>query len=273
MKKLDITYQYRLSNSSADLAAALSEVDTRKADMNGHYEELCRQMLPMINSVIEDYYTQNPQLFPQRLELAPVDSSIWRDLPRQKEEIQKTFYLGEESARYTILQQIVELRKRLYVTSLYGGNILFKYSKKQRQICFDAVNTLASRMLAAASNGNMHLVMVDFNEMEGTCNIFKSLNKGVFQVVSQYNEFTQMLDAEASRTENIIQNLLQGEIYTIAEYNQSKTEKVPYTLLVLKDMPIGYGNDVGVKLAKLMRSGPRAGVSVVALVDEEEVNR
>ena len=143
---------------------------------------------------------------------------------------------------------------------------MFKYSKKQRQYCFDAVNTLISRMLAAAPNGNIHLVMVDFNEMEGTCSNFKSLNKGVFNVISRYDEFNGVLNELASRTESIIQNLLQGDITNIAEYNGGKTEKVPYTLLVLKDIPIGYGNDIGARLSKIVRSGPRAGVSVLALV-------
>jgi hypothetical protein len=274
IKKLDITYQYRLmgSNSESDLAAGLKEVDDRKAELSSRYEELRKAVLPMINALVGDYYTKNPPLFTDRLELAPTESQIWKTTPRQNGEVQKTFYLGEKTARYTILQTPVELKQRVYVQSLYGGNILFKYTKKQKQQCFDTVNTLIGRMLAAA-NGIMHVVMVDFNEMEGTCSLFKGLNKGVFKIISRYDEFANMLNAEASHTENIIQNLLQGDISNIAEYNQSKSEKVAYTLLVLKDIPNGYGNDIGAKLAKIFRSGPRAGVSVMALVDVEEANR
>lgn len=275
MKKLDITYQYRLSNSNgeADLAAGLNEVDAKRSEMQQHYEELRKSVLPLVNSIIKEYYTKNPPLFTQRLELAPADSAIWKTLPRKNDEIQKTFYMGEKEVRYTILQEPVKLKKRVYVQSLYGGNLLFKYSKKQRQFCFDSVNTLISRMLAATSNGNMHVVMVDFNEMEGTCSTFKSLNKGVFKVVSRYDEFNNMLNTLASRTENVIQNLLQGDIANIAEYNQNKSEKVPYTILVLKDIPAGNGNELASKLTKVIRSGPRAGVSVLALVDEEDANR
>lgn len=275
LKKLDITYQYRLStsNGEASLVAGLNEVEARKSEMKRLYEEMRKTILPMINSIIGEYYAKNPPLFTQRLELAPIDSAVWRSLPRQNGEIQKTFYMGETVTCYSILQDPVELKKRVYIQSLYGGNLFFKYSKKQRQLCFDTVNTLLSRMLAAAPNGNMHVVMVDFNEMEGTGSIFKGLNKGVFRVVSRYDEFTNTLNAEASRTESIIQNLLQGDINNIAEYNQNKTEKVAYTVFVLKDIPLGYGNDIGARLAKIVRSGPRAGVSVLALVDEEEANR
>lgn len=275
MKKLDITYQYRLSNSigEAELAAGLNEVDARREEMQRHYEEMRKEVLPMVNSIIKEYYTKNPPLFTQRLELAPVNSAVWKAIPRNNDEIQKTFYMGENEVRYTILQEPVQLKKRLYVQSLYGGNLLFKYSKKQRQYCFDAVNTLISRMLAAAPNGNIHLVMVDFNEMEGTCSTFKSLNKDVFKVVSRYDELISLLNTVASRTENIIQNLLQGDIANIAEYNQSKTEKVYYTVWVLKDIPNRNGSEFMSKLTKIIRSGPRTGVTVMALLDEEEASR
>lgn len=275
MKKLDITYQYRLSNSNgeAELAAGLNEVDARREELQRHYEEIRKEVLPIVNSIIKEYYTKNPPLFTQRLELAPANSSVWKAIPRNNDEIQKTFYMGEKEVRYTILQEPVQLKKRMYVQSLYGGNLLFKYSKKQKQACFDAVNTLISRMLAAAPNGNIHLVMVDFNEMEGTCSTFKSLNKSVFKVVSRNDELTSLINTVASRTENIIQNLLQGDIANIAEYNQSKTEKVFYTVLVLKDIPTGIGGEFLAKLTKIIRSGPRTGVTVMALVDEEEENR
>lgn len=275
MKKLDVTYQYRLSNSNgeAELAAGLNEVDARREEMQRLYEEMRKNVLPMVNSIIKEFYTKNPPMFSQRLELAPANSAVWKAIPRNNNEIQKTFYMGEKEVRYTILQEPVQLNKRVYVQSLYGGNLLFKYSKKQRQSCFDAVNTLISRMLAAAPNGNIHLVMVDFNEMEGTSSTFKSLNKGVFRVISRYDEFNSFLNEVASRAESIIQNLLQGDISNIAEYNEDKTEKVPYTLLILKDIPIGYGNDIGARLSKIVRSGPRAGVSVLALVDEDEAKR
>lgn len=275
IKKLDITYQYYLSNSGneAALAEGLNNVDSRKGEMKQRYEELRKTVLPMVTSIISEYYTKNPPLFTDRLELAPVDSTLWKSLSRQADDIQKTFYLGEKMACYNILQESVEIRKRVYAQSLYGGNLLFKYSKKQRRVCFDAVNTLISRMLASAPNGKMQVVMVDLSEMEGTSSLLKGLNKGVFRAISRYDELVNTLNAEASRTESIIQNLLQGDISTIAEYNQNKTEKVAYTIFVLKDIPTGYGSDIGARLTKLLRGGPRAGVSMIALVDEEEATR
>ena len=275
MKKLDITYQYRLSNSNgeADLAAGLNEVDTRKNMMQQRFEETRKAVLPMLNTLIGEYYTKNPPLFTERLELAPTNSTVWETLPRQADGAQKTYYMGEKAISFNILQETLELKKRVYVQGLYGGNILFKYTKSQRQQCFNVVNTLIGRMLATAPSGNLNVVMVDFSEMEGTCGIFKGLNKGVFKVVSRYDEFSNLINAETSHAENIIQNLLQGDISNIAEYNRSKSEKVAYTLLVLKDVPTGYGNDIGVKLTKIFRSGPKAGVSVMALVDVEEANR
>lgn len=278
MKKLDITYQYRLSNSSgeADLAAGLNQVDVRKNEMKQHFEQMCTMVLPMLKALISEYYTKNPPFFIDRLELAPATSQLWNNIPNQNSEIQKTFYIGEKEENYVILQEPVTLKKRVYVQSLYGGNMLFKYTAKQKQQCYNTVNALISRMLAMTSNaknGNLNVVMVDMGDMEGTSSFFKGLNKSVFKVISRYDEFTAMLNAEASRAENIILNLLQGDISNISEYNQSKSEKVPYTLLVLKDIPTGYGNDIGPRMAKIFRSGPRAGLSVMALVDVDEANR
>lgn len=275
MKKLDITYQYRLvgSHGEAELASGLKEVDERREEMKKRYEGLRKGVLPMVDALIGEYRTKNPPIFTDRPELAPAESHLWDSLPPKNGEVQKTFYMGERVESYAILDERVELRKRVYVQSLYGGNILFKYTKKQRQQCFSTVNTLIGRMLATAPGGNVHVVMVDFNEMEGTCSAFKGLNKGVLKVISRYDEFIKMLSSEAERAENIIQNLLQGDISNIAEYNRSKSDKVPYVILVMKDIPTGYGNDIGNKLAKIFRSGPRAGVSVMALVDVEEANR
>ena len=274
IQKLDTTYQYYLRNSKgeADLTVNLNKVDTRKGAMKQHYEEMRKAVLPMVLSLIEDYYAKNPPLFAGRMELAPADADIWKNLPAPSDEIQKTFYLGEDVARYMILQEPVELRKRVYVQSLYGGNLLLRYANKHRQACFDAVNTLISRMLAATPGGKMQVVMVDTKEMEGTCGAFNSLNKGVYKVVSRPEDFTSMLNEELSHTENIIQNLLQGDITNIAEYNRTKSEKLPFTLWVLKDIPQGRGGDFNEKLAKILRNGPRAGVSVLVLLGEETDN-
>lgn len=271
MQKLDTTYQYFLRNSKGetDLTANLNRVDARKNEMKLHFAELRKAVLPGVVALIEEYYAQNPPLFTNRFELAPADAALWKSLPVQNEEIQKTFYLGDDVTRYTILQEPVELKKRVYVHSLYGGNLLFKYTPKYRQSCFDAVNALICRMLASAPSGKVQVVMVDFNEMEGTCGTFNGLNKSVFRVISRNDEFTNMLNAEVSRTENIIQNLFQGETTNIAEYNRTKTEKVAYTLWVFKNISTGRGNDFAEKLAKIMRNGPRAGVSVLVLWDDE----
>lgn len=275
MQKLDTTYQYYLRNSKgeADLTANLGKVDTRKDEMKQQYEALRKAVLPMINALIEDYSAKNPPLFTKRMELAPADSALWKELPSPGDDVQKTFYLGDDVSRHIILQEPIELRKRVYGQSLYGGNLLFKYTKKHRQACFDTVNTLICRMLAATPSGNMQVVMVDLKEMEGTCGTLNRLNKGVFKVVSRPEDFSNMLNEALSHTENIIQNILQGEITNIAEYNQTETEKVAFTLWVLKDLPMGRGNDFSEKLARIMRNGPRAGVSVLVLLDEEIANQ
>ena len=275
LKKLEITYQYRMGNSrnEAELAAGLREVDERRQQLRNGYGSVRREMASVINDTIQDFYAGNPPLFPNRLELAPSNSDVWDATPKQNDEAQNTFYIGETTHQFNFWGERVELKKREYLKALCGGNVIFKYSKKNRQTCFDTVNALICRMLACTNKGEMRLVMVDMNEMEGTCATFKKLNKGVFEIISRYDDFLHTLDSLASRTENIIQNLLQDDMANIADYNRGKSEKMAYTILVLKDIPAGYGNELGNKLSNIMRNGPRAGVSVMALVDEDEANR
>lgn len=275
MKKLEITYQYRMGNSRSEteLAAGLREVDERRQQLRNGYDSIRREMASVINNTIQDFYAGNPPLFPNRLELAPSNSDVWNVTPKQNDEAQNTFYIGETTHQFNFWGERVELKKREYLKALCGGNVIFKYSKKNRQTCFDTVNALICRMLSCTTKGEMRLVMVDLNEMEGTCATFKKLNKGVFEIISRYDDFLHTLDSLASRTENIIQNLLQDDMANIADYNRGKSEKVAYTILVLKDIPAGYGNELGNKLSNIMRNGPRAGVSVMALVDEDEANR
>lgn len=271
MKKLDVTYQFRLAGSrgEAELAAALAEVDQRKDLMHQRLTEMRKTVLPWVNAIIDEYYTKNPPFFGRRMELATAESDVWDTLPRSSVDIQKTFLLGMKTIHYRILGEPVELRQRQYCQSIYGGNLLFRYSKKTRQSCFEAVNTLLARMLAAAPGGNVRVTMVDPAEMEGTSSQMKGLDKKLFRIVSRYDDFVSLVNALASHTENIIQNLLQGDILNIAEYNLGKTEKVPFEVVVLKDVPAGFGGDLPARIAKLLRTGPKAGVSLVVLADTD----
>ena len=270
IKKLDNTYQYRLLSSR--LSNSLQEVEDKKTQYQVNYRQLKKQLIAEINSVIDNFYDSNPVLYPSRYELAPGSATLWCDLPRNSIDIQNTLYFGENEILFDMLDDSVKLIIRLYVRTLCRRNLLFVHDNRSRNVCFDIVNTMLCRMLMSVSRGGIQVSMVDFNEMEGSCNGFKDFNRNVYRIVSRHEEFIRLLNTMSVHIENVIQNLLKGDIANLAEYNNGKSNKEPYHLIVLKDIPIGFGNDVWWKLTEIMRNGPRAGVFVVMMANEEVAN-
>lgn len=275
LRKLDNTYQYRLVayHSSQNLSSSLREVDDKKTQYRCLYEQAKKQVMASLYPVFDDFYEQNPPLYPNRYELAPATSLVWNNLNNRSDDVQSTFYLGEDEVSYPLFQEAVSFKTRSYVHTLCGGNIQMVYDRKHREECFGITNTLISRMLTSVPNGGAHVIMVDLYEMEGTSNIFKNLNRKVFHIISRYDDFLKLLNGLYVHIENVIQNLLKGEITCLSDYNKGKTNKEAYQLLVLKDVPMGgYGGEVWGKLEEIMRNGPRAGVSVVVMVNNDVVN-
>lgn len=274
IKRLDNTYQYRLVTlqASQGVMESLQEVENRKNLYQNLYEQTKRQVTSELNSIIEEFYYQNQALYSNRYELAPSDSPAWSDLNKKTVDIQGTFYLGDENISFVVLKTPVTLKVRVYIRTLCRGNLQFIYNRQHRKSCFDITNTLLCRMLMSVPNGGMNIYMVDLNEMEGTGNAFKSLNKNVFSIISRYDEFIRLLNALSVHIENVLQNLLKGDITSLSDYNKEKTNKEAYQLLVMKDVPINYGNEVWGKLSEIMRNGPRAGVSVIVLLNDDAAN-
>lgn len=270
MKKLDNTYQYRLLTQTA--SASLQEVEERKTQYMQLYQQLKGQVTSDVATIIDDFYEQNPPLFQTRYELAPVELGLWKDLPKGSESIQNTFYLGESEALFALFDETVSLRIRSYVHALCRGNLMLVYGKRRRKACFDVFNTLLCRMLMSVLRGGLQVSMVDFNEMDGSYNGFKNLNRNVYRIVSRHEDCMSLLNALSIHIANVIQNLLKGDTTNLAEYNVGKSNKETYQLLVLKDIPIGYSLEVWNKLSEIMRNGPRAGVFVVMMVDEDAAN-
>ncbi|MBP5515966.1 MAG: FHA domain-containing protein [Bacteroidales bacterium] len=274
IKKLNNTYQYRLvtQHSDVEMVASIKEVENRKELYLHLYEQIKRQVISDVSSVIETFYYKNPPFYPNRFELATADSEVWSEQKVLVQDIQNTMYLGEDVLNFVLFQENVPLKIRTYVHTLCGGDLMFVYGEQQRKTCYDVVNTLVCRMMMSAPNGGVHVHMVDFHEMDGTGNVFKNLNKNIFQVITRSDDFSRQIAKLSIHVENIIQNLLKGDISNLSEYNKEKSNKESFHVLILKDVPIGYGGEVWLRLADIMRNGPRAGVSVIVMVNDGAVN-
>ena len=275
MKKLDNTYLRIVANegSASVVNVSLQDVDEKRETYRKLYQQLKEKTLESLSSVRDDFYAQNPPLFTGRFELALSNSEIWSNLPSNHDKIQSTLYLGEDKLNFKLFGDYFGIAVRSYVHSVCRGNLMFVHNGKTRQTCFDTVNTLICRMLMSVPQGGIRVNMVDFNEMEGTCNSFKDINRNVYRIVSRHDDLMRLLGALSTHVENVIQNLLRGDVNNLSDYNNGKSNKEPYHLLVLKDIPVGYGLESFNMLAEIMRNGPRAGVFVIILVDEDVSNR
>lgn len=275
IKRLDNTYQYRLASlhSTKDLSEALQEVEHRKNLYLQLYNQTKQTAISEIYTIIDVFYRQYPPLYPDRYELASANSASWQDLIKKTVDIQSTFYLGENTFPFVIFKETIPLTTRVYLHTLCRGNLQFVYNRRHRMQCFDIANTLLCRILMSLPNGGLNIYMVDLHEMEGTSNVFKDLNKKTFSIISRYEEFLRLLNALSAHMENVIQNLLKGDITCLSDYNKEKTNKEPYQILILKDIPVNYGNEVWPRLAEIMRNGPRTGISTILLLNDEAANK
>lgn len=274
IKRLDNTYQYWLitKHSSGKILESLKEVEAKKDQYHMFYEQLRQQVSSQIVAIIEDFYNQNQPLYSNRYELAPADSSIWNELRKNPIDIQNTFYIGEDVFSFNILKDVIPFRIRMYTHTLCGGNLQLIYNRQYMASCYGIANTMISRMLMSVPNGGINIYMVDLHEKEGSSNAFKNLNKNTYRIISRHDELISLLNNVSIHIENVIQNLLKDDITSLSDYNKGKTNKEAYQLIVLKDVPIGYNSEVWVKLSEIMYNGPRAGVSVILLVNDDVVN-
>ena len=204
--------------------------------------------------------------------MAPTKESCWQVLGRKDGDSQKRFYVGESRFDLTFFDTVVTVTRREYLPFLNARHFVFRYDGKNRQKCLDSTNTLIGRALMAVHSGGVRLTMIDANGMNGTNDEFKSLSRNVFRISSRSTDITKVLDETVLHIENVIQHMLEGQS-SLADYNINKENKEQYRILVIEDFPIGMPMEGINQLKKILKNGIRAGVVVILLVNEDEINR
>lgn len=250
----------------------VAEIDKRKNLVHEKYENAKSDILQGVRESIETFYRKNPPVFIDRYEIATTTEEIWHDLVKKAGDVQKRFYVGNQRYNYSIFGENIKLLQRKYPQFLNGANLILHYDGDDKQQCLDIVNTLIGRAMMCIPSGGLQLAMIDTNEMNGTSEEWKRLNRNVFRVSSRSADVLKMLDETVLHIEHIIQNLLKGHS-TLAEYNMGKENQEPYRLLVIEDFPIGIPMEGINNLKKIFKNGIRAGVTVILMVNEDEIKR
>lgn len=250
----------------------MTQIDGRRRQVREKYERIRSEILLEIKLITETFNRKNPPVFNERYELAPLIENCWQTLARNDGDSQKRYYLGESRFDLSFFDTVVTINRREYQPFLNAHHYVFRYEGKDRQKCLDAANTLISRSLMAVSSGGLRLTMIDANGMNGTNDEFKSLSRNVFRISSRSTDITKVLDETVLHIENVIQHMLAGQS-SLADYNINKENKEQYRILVIEDFPIGMPMEGINQLKKILKNGIRAGVVVMLLVNEDEINR
>lgn len=273
MDKLKNYYNYLIANYNAkNCDVKIASVNSKKELSQKLYNEIRTFTLNEIDRICNTFYRNNPVLFTDEYSIAPSDYSCWNNIKCSDYKSQRKFYVGDKIFRYNILDKEVVVKYREYQTMLCEKNMIFRYNNSNKERCFETVNTLIGRMLMSLPVGNVQFNMIDIDEMDGTCNEFKYLNKKVMKVLYRNDEIRKLYENEEIHISNIVQNLLTGESKSLYDYNKIKGTKESYQFIVIEDFPDGLSSDSLYNLKRIFRNGLRAGVGLILLINEDKVN-
>lgn len=248
-------------------------IEQRKTAVKRQFDKVKNEVRDILNEIVDNFVQKHPLLFDNQYETAETNSTVWEKLERRNAMPASTLLVGKNNIEFAFFDEKFTVQKNDYLTFLNTKNVIARYNKSTKQKCLDFVNTLAGRLLASSMSGEFSISMIDTEEMDGTCDYFKRLNKTIFGIYAREEDIVKHLEETVHHIENIIQNVLTGDIRSLADFNKGKENQESYRLLVIEGFPTGISGRAQQLLKKILKNGVRAGVNVILLLDEDEINR
>ena len=261
----------KIQVSSNELASLYEKMEPCNTDSQKQYNALRKQTHDEITKCqarIEAYYSE---YFNQQHDTADVDARLWERLEYQSDKFPTMFFVGRRNSAYKVFDETVTISERCFVEVLNKQHIAVHYHDETKHQALNIVNSFIGRLMASFAPGKFSITMTDADEMDGTSEIFKRINRDVCQILARQDEIRRMLDETDRQVGNIIQNLLLSPINSLYEYNLKKENREAYHLLVLEDYPSGIGGESQFLLERIMNNGIRAGVIVVLLINDSKI--
>lgn len=250
----------------------IQKISSKKEEMKIAFDEMRRHIIESIihiNQKNEEYFSF---YFDRLYETSKIDLELWNKIDDRGTLPSSQLLAGHKEHKYCILGENISIFENYYVKLLNNQNLIITYNNDTKQQALKVVNSLLGRLLASSSPGKVSLTMIDSDEMDGTCDMFKYLNRTIFQILAHSDEIRKCLEEKERLISNIIQNLLLGSIKSLFDYNQIKENKESYHVIVVEDFPVGINNESLYLLQKIMKNGIRAGISVILLINEDKIN-
>jgi len=143
-------------------------------------------------------------------------------------------------------------------------------NRKELAEAVTLANNVVARSMLSVPVGKLKLTLIDPVELGRNAGPFTALHKEIYggMVFTQPEDIEAQLAGLIRSIENIIQRYLQDKHQSFASYNAATSEvQEPYRLLVVYNFPHGFSQSAISKLINIARSGPKAGVQTVLVVD------
>jgi len=253
-------------------AEELEKIAAKKRAIKLGFESLRRDVIATINSIYESGKNHYDSYFNNLYETSKADFALWSTISDNGSMPSSLIMVGNRRHKYTILGEELIIVESCYVELLNNQNLIIRHNDNTKSKAHQVVNSLVGRLMASSSPGKVNVAMIDADEMDGTCDVFKFLNRNIFRILARPEDIRKYLDEKERHIGNIIQNLLLGSIKSLYDYNQNKENKEPYHVIVIEDFPVGFNNESLLLLQKILKNGVRAGVNVIMLVNEDKID-
>lgn len=253
-------------------AEELEKIAIKKREVKQAYESLQRDILVAIKDAYSSGQSYYEAYFNHLYETSKADMSLWDSIDDKGTMPSSLVMVGKKEHRFAILGENITISENCYVELLNNQNLIIRHNNNTKQKAHQVVNSLVGRLMASSSPGKLNVAMIDAEEMDGTCDVFKFLNRNIFQILARPEDIRKYLDEKERYIGNIIQNLLLGSVKSLYDYNQAKENKEPYHVIVIEDFPIGFNSESLSLLQKILKNGVRAGVNVIMLVNEDKID-
>jgi len=253
-------------------AEELEKIAVKKREVKQAYESLQRDILVAIKNAYSSGQSYYEAYFNHLYETSKADMSLWDSIVDKGTMPSSLVMVGKKEHRFAILGENITISENCYVELLNNQNLIIRHNNNTKQKAHQVVNSLVGRLMASSSPGKLNVAMIDAEEMDGTCDVFKFLNRNIFQILARPEDIRKYLDEKERHIGNIIQNLLLGSVKSLYDYNQAKENKEPYHVIVIEDFPIGFNSESLSLLQKILKNGVRAGVNVIMLVNEDKID-
>lgn len=253
-------------------AEELEKNAVKKREVKQAYESLQRDILVAIKNAYSSGQSYYEAYFNHLYETSKADMSLWDSIDDKGTMPSSLVMVGKKEHRFAILGENITISENCYVELLNNQNLIIRHNNNTKQKAHQVVNSLVGRLMASSSPGKLNVAMIDAEEMDGTCDVFKFLNRNIFQILARPEDIRKYLDEKERHIGNIIQNLLLGSVKSLYDYNQAKENKEPYHVIVIEDFPIGFNSESLSLLQKILKNGVRAGVNVIMLVNEDKID-